>query len=152
MLGARSAELTQPHGAGSASRPTRKHAASNACSHHCLAITSVQGRCPGISGGYAPCGLSQALWCCWQALHGTRTPQTSAVRGAYLAVRAPGLVAALALQVVKLDGAELVRGAADVDDPRRPVPRARGAWECTAPMFCWHNGNTCPFSSRPATL
>ena len=40
---------------------------------------------------------------------------------AHLAIGFPGLVAAPALQVTKLDGAELVRRAADVDDARRPA-------------------------------
>lgn len=35
---------------------------------------------------------------------------------AYLAIGFPGLVAAPALQVIKLDGAKLVRRAADIDD------------------------------------
>ncbi len=40
---------------------------------------------------------------------------------AHLAIGFPGLVAAPALQVIELDGAELVRRAADINDARRPA-------------------------------
>ena len=56
-----------------------------------------------------------------RAVQKPRTRQRQALGGpAHLAISPPGLVIAPALQVVKADGAKLVRGAADVDYARRP--------------------------------
>lgn len=65
----------------------------------------------------------QSTWEDIRAVQRPGTRQRQALGGpAHLAISPPGLVIAPALQVVKADGAKLVRGAADVDYARRPGP------------------------------